>query len=93
MYRPLPNNLTIKNSQIDGLGLFSTEFILSGTDLLYYLSTMSEIQDLIKEIKKIKRGKTVCTFKTIQCVERALESELTTEMDNDIDKYGNTIGK
>ena len=33
MYRPLPNNLTIKNSQIDGLGLFTTEFIPSGTDL------------------------------------------------------------
>jgi len=33
MYRPLPSNLTIKNSKIDGLGLFSTEFIPSGADL------------------------------------------------------------
>jgi len=33
MYRPLPSNLTIKNSQIDGLGLFSTEFIPDETDL------------------------------------------------------------
>lgn len=33
MYRPLPKNLTIKNSKIDGLGLFSTEFIPAGTDL------------------------------------------------------------
>ena len=33
MYRPLPKNLTIKNSAIDGLGLFSTEFIPAGTDL------------------------------------------------------------
>ena len=24
-YRPLPNNLTIKPSQIEGLGLFATE--------------------------------------------------------------------
>ena len=33
MYRPLPNNCTIKNSTIDGLGLFATEFIEEGTDL------------------------------------------------------------
>lgn len=33
MYRPLPKNLTIKNSSIDGLGLFATEFIPSGTFL------------------------------------------------------------
>ena len=33
MYRPLPSNLTIKNSNIDGLGLFSTEFIPAETDL------------------------------------------------------------
>lgn len=33
MYRPLPNNLTIKKSKIDGLGLFSTKFIPAGTDL------------------------------------------------------------
>jgi SET domain-containing protein len=33
MYRPLPNNCTIKNSTIDGLGLFATEFIEKGTDL------------------------------------------------------------
>jgi SET domain-containing protein len=33
MYRPLPKSLTIKNSSIEGLGLFATEFIPSGTDL------------------------------------------------------------
>lgn len=27
MYRPLPKNVTIKNSEIDGLGLFATENI------------------------------------------------------------------
>lgn len=30
MYRPLPNNLTIRNSDIDGLGLFATEDIPKG---------------------------------------------------------------
>ena len=30
-YRPLPSSLTIKKSPVDGLGLFSTEFIKSGT--------------------------------------------------------------
>ena len=32
-YRPLPANLTIKESKIDGLGLHSTEYIQAGTDL------------------------------------------------------------
>tara|TARA_Y100001970_G_C13890402_1_gene678434 strand:- start:252 stop:575 length:324 start_codon:yes stop_codon:yes gene_type:complete len=32
-YRPLPDNLTIKKSKLHGLGLFSTEFISSGTNL------------------------------------------------------------
>jgi hypothetical protein len=33
MYRPLPKSVTIKNSSIEGLGLFATEFIPSGADL------------------------------------------------------------
>jgi len=32
-YRPLPFNLTIKESPIEGLGLFATQFIPTGTDL------------------------------------------------------------
>jgi len=32
-YKPLPSNLTIKNSSIEGLGIFATENILIGTDL------------------------------------------------------------
>jgi SET domain-containing protein len=32
-YKPLPNNLTIKESKIHGLGLFATEFIPKGTNL------------------------------------------------------------
>lgn len=32
-YKPLPKNVTIKSSNIEGLGLFSTEVILTGTDL------------------------------------------------------------
>ena len=33
MYKPLPNSLTIKSSDISGLGLFATEGIGQGTDL------------------------------------------------------------
>jgi len=33
MYRPLLKSLTIKNSPIEGLGLFATEFIPANTDL------------------------------------------------------------
>jgi SET domain-containing protein len=33
MYRPLPSCCTIKQSEIEGLGLFATEFIPKGTDL------------------------------------------------------------
>ena len=33
MYRPLPKQVTIKNSNIDGLGLFATEDIPKGTNL------------------------------------------------------------
>ena len=32
-WRPLPNFLTIKESTIEGLGLFATEYIKGGTDL------------------------------------------------------------
>ena len=32
-YRPLPKEVTIKQSGIDGLGLFATKFIGSGTNL------------------------------------------------------------
>ena len=33
MYNPLPKSLTIRQSLIEGLGLFSTEFIHADTDL------------------------------------------------------------
>ena len=33
MYRPLPKSLTIKNSTIDGLGLFASENISKNTEL------------------------------------------------------------
>tara|TARA_Y100001972_G_C7436512_1_gene224334 strand:- start:79 stop:381 length:303 start_codon:yes stop_codon:yes gene_type:complete len=32
-YRPLPKEVTIKQSGIDGLGLFASEFICRGTNL------------------------------------------------------------
>jgi len=32
-YKPLPNNITIKKSKIEGLGLFATEDIKQGTNL------------------------------------------------------------
>ena len=32
-WRPLPNFLTIRQSSIEGLGLFATRFIKAGTDL------------------------------------------------------------
>jgi len=33
MYKPLPNYLTVRNSTIEGLGLFATQIIEKGTDL------------------------------------------------------------
>jgi len=33
MYKPLPESLTIKQSGINGLGLFATEGIAQGTNL------------------------------------------------------------
>ena len=33
MYRPLPNNVTIKPSPVDGLGLFATQDIPAGYSL------------------------------------------------------------
>ena len=33
MYKPLPDTLTIKTSQVDGLGLFAKEDIGQGTNL------------------------------------------------------------
>jgi len=51
----------------------------------------NDISDLIKEIKKIKRGRTVWSSnwssKTVQAETRALRSEWTTEMANDIAKF------
>ena len=33
MYRPLPENVTIEKSKIDGFGLFAAQYIKSGTSL------------------------------------------------------------
>ena len=47
-YRPLPNNLTIKPSQIEGLGLFATETIKKETNLgLTHLLIKDDIDVLI----------------------------------------------
>jgi hypothetical protein len=48
---------------------------------------MSEIKDLIKEIKKIKSGRTVWSSKTVQAETREIRSEWTTEMSYDIAQY------
>ena len=48
---------------------------------------MNEIRDLIKEIKKIKSGKTIWSSKTVQVGTRKLRAEWTTEMANDIAKF------
>ena len=47
----------------------------------------NDISDLIKEIKKIKRGKTIWSSKTVKAETRKLRSEWTTEMANDISQY------
>ena len=47
----------------------------------------NDIRDLIKEIKKIKRGRTIWSSKTVQAGTRKLRSEWTTEMANDIAKF------
>jgi len=47
-YRPLPDNLTIKPSQIEGLGLFATETIKKETNLgLTHLLIKDDIDVLI----------------------------------------------
>tara|TARA_E500000318_G_scaffold111448_1_gene130067 strand:- start:151 stop:453 length:303 start_codon:yes stop_codon:yes gene_type:complete len=33
MYRPLPSNLTVQKSKIDGLGLFAVDIIVKDTNL------------------------------------------------------------
>lgn len=45
MYRPLPECVTIKQSQIHGLGLFATEFIPRGTNLGISHSKDVEFED------------------------------------------------
>ena len=47
----------------------------------------NDISDLIKEIKKIKRGKTILSSKTVKAETRKLRSEWTTEMAYDISQY------
>lgn len=47
----------------------------------------NDIRDLIKEIKKIKRGKTVWSSKTVQVETRKLRSEWTPEMSYDLSQY------
>lgn len=44
-YRPLPKTLTIKQSNIEGLGLFATKDIKKNTNLgmMHYISESSEI--------------------------------------------------
>ena len=44
MYRPLPNSVTIKDSDLHGLGLFATEDIPKGTPLgLIYFTLHGEV--------------------------------------------------
>jgi len=47
-YKPLPNNLTIKPSHIEGLGIFATETIREGTDLgiVGYLRSLKIMDDM-----------------------------------------------
>jgi hypothetical protein len=47
----------------------------------------NDIRDLIKEIKKIKKGKTVWSSKTVQVQTRKLRSEWTPEMSYDLSQY------
>jgi hypothetical protein len=47
----------------------------------------NDISDLIKEIKKIKKGKTVWSSKTVQTGTRKLRSIWTTEMSYDLSQY------
>lgn len=44
-YRPLPNTLTIKESDIEGLGLFATKDIKKNTNLgmMHYITEFSEV--------------------------------------------------
>ena len=46
MYRPLPSNLTIKKSKIDGLGLFAENIIVKGINLgISHVEYKNEIFD------------------------------------------------
>jgi len=44
-YKPLPNTLTIKESDIEGLGLFATKDIKKNTNLgmMHYITEFSEV--------------------------------------------------
>jgi len=44
-YKPLPNTLTIKESDIEGLGLFATKDIKKDTNLgmMHYITEFSEV--------------------------------------------------
>ena len=46
MYKPLPNCVTIKESPIDGFGLFATEKILAGT----YIGIVHVMSDNVRTI-------------------------------------------
>jgi len=47
----------------------------------------NNIRDLIKEIKRIKKGKTVWSSKTVQVQTRKLRSEWTPEMSYDLSQH------
>jgi len=44
-YKPLPNTITIKESDIEGLGLFATKDIKKNTNLgmMHYITEFSEV--------------------------------------------------
>jgi SET domain-containing protein len=48
-YRPLPYEVTVKNSPIEGLGLFSTQIISKGTNL-----GVSHVENTDFEDKRIR---------------------------------------
>ena len=47
----------------------------------------SNIKDLIKEIKRLKKSRTVWSSRTVQVKTRKLKTEWTTEMAYDISQY------
>ena len=81
MYKPLPNSLTIKQSEIEGLGLFAVEDIKENTNL-----GLSHVTAINGSLTRTPLGGFYNHSENSNCIKRKKGSSYALVTDRDIKK-------